>query len=125
MTCRQIVKHTVDGKERWDVVFFGKIDDSTDKYDNYVADTEAVISGLVQRLNIIEGEIWYNRDFGMPLPDNIGSKTELDIHVQRVITSHPGVRCIVSFTSAIDKHEYSFSATVESVFGDTFTIGKN
>ena len=94
----------------------------TPKTTNYVEDTDAVVASLIQRLSVIKGELWWQVNYGMPLTDKVRGTTLYDMVVTDIITSHPGVASIQSYSSNLVGHTYTYTCTIKTVFGDTATI---
>lgn len=92
------------------------------KLPNYVEDTDAVVVSLIQRLSVIKGELWWQVNYGMPLTDKVRGTTLYDMVVTDIITSHPGVASIQSYSSNLVGHTYTYTCTIKTVFGDTATI---
>lgn len=93
-----------------------------EKIPNYVEDTDAVVVSLIQRLSVIKGELWWQVNYGMPLTDKVRGTTLYDMVVTDIITSHPGVASIQSYSSNLVGHTYTYTCTIKTVFGDTATI---
>ena len=93
--------------------------------DNYAVDTDGVAASLTQRLSVIKGELWYQANFGLPLLEKQRGTTILDFVISDIITSHPGVASLDSFTSKIVGHTYYYNCSITSVFGDNLTITNN
>lgn len=100
----------------------GKCTLTTPKLPNYVEDTDAVVASLIQRLSVIKGELWWQVNYGMPLTDKVRGTTLYDMVVTDIITSHPGVASIQSYSSNLVGHTYTYTCTIKTVFGDTATI---
>lgn len=92
------------------------------KLPNYVEDTDAVVVSLIQRLSVIKGELWWQVNYGMPLTDKVRGTTLYDMVVTDIITSHPGVASIQSYSSNLVGHTYTYTCIIKTVFGDTATI---
>lgn len=124
MNCRRVKR--VSGKNI--IVWFGsygvnkdgtaKFYNIDDKHDNISTEQSGVADSLVQRLSVIEGELWYSITEGLPLLDKIKSKVELDAVITEIIFSHPDVLEISKLESQInDKKEYSALVTIETNYG--------
>lgn len=100
----------------------GKCTLTTPRLPNYVEDTDAVVVSLIQRLSVIKGELWWQVNYGMPLTDKVRGTTLYDMVVTDIITSHPGVASIQSYSSNIIGHTYTYTCTIKTIFGDTVTI---
>lgn len=123
MKCRRLKK--VDNVHH--LVWFGsygKNQDGTamfynpnDKHDNYGDEQQGLADDLVQRLSIIQNELWYAVEYGLPLFSNITKEAELDIEVLEIINSHENVQSVLEFDSWINKHSYHARMKVQSTFG--------
>lgn len=100
----------------------GKCTLTTSKLPNYVEDTDAVVVSLIQRLSVIKGELWWQVNYGMPLTDKVRGTTLYDMVIADIITSHPGVASIQSYSSNLVGHTYTYTYTIKTIFGDTATI---
>ena len=89
---------------------------------NYSEDADAVVDSLIQRLSVIKGELWYQVNFGLPLTEKNRGVTIFDMTIMDIITSHPGVAQLDSFTSSIKNHVYTFTGQIRSVYGNAATI---
>lgn len=92
---------------------------------NYSEDTDAVVDSLIQRLSVIKGELWYQVNFGLPLTEKNRGVTIFDMTIMDIITSHPGVAQLDSFTSSIKNHVYTFTGQIRSVYGNVATISNS
>lgn len=107
------------------VVWFGSCGkDENDKaifYDknknSFSSGAQGVQDSLLQRLSILEKEIWYRISYGVPIFDKVHSKTLIDNHVASVITSHPDVLRIEKFESHVINHKYYCDVKIISKFG--------
>ena len=124
MNCRRIKRE--NGKNI--VVWFGSYGINNDgtakfynvnnKHDNISIEQEAVADSLTQRLSVIEGELWYSINEGLPLLERIKSKVELDASVTEIILGHPNVSSITSFESQLtNNHDYSARIEIETKYG--------
>ena len=120
MRCRNIVLNS-DGT--YNIVWFGK-SSYTEKADNYVERQENVAKSLIQRLAVIEGELWYNTGYGLPLMDKIKNKAILDVAVINIINDHPEVLNILTFESTTkqETRSYHLSFSVSTIYGNTVSI---
>lgn len=100
----------------------GKCTLTTSKLLNYVEDTDAVVVSLIQRLSVIKGELWWQVNYGVPLTDKVRGTTLYDMVITDIITSHPGVASIQSYSSNLVGHTYTYTCTIKTIFGDTATI---
>lgn len=92
---------------------------------NYISDTDAVVASLNQRLSVIKGELWYQVNYGLPLTEKQRGTTVLDLVISDIITSHPGVASLDSYTSKVSGHTYYYDCKITSVFGDSVTVSNN
>lgn len=92
---------------------------------NYVSGTDAVIASLTQRLSVIKGELWYQVNYGLPLTEKQRGTNVLDLVIGDIISSHPGVASLDSYTSKVNGHTYFYECKITSVFGDTAIISNN
>lgn len=97
----------------------------SDTVNNYSENTDAVVDSLIQRLSVIKGELWYQVNFGMPLMEKLRGTTVLDMTIMDIITSHPGVAQLDSFTSSIKNHVYTFTGQIRSIYGNAATISNS
>ena len=103
---------------------YGRNEDGTakffneaNKHDNFSEAQQSVIDSLTQQLSVLQGELWYAIDFGLPVLDN-PSKLELDAEVADIVLSHPDVVAITKFSSTKTLRNYDATITIESVFGE-------
>lgn len=113
MKCRRlkIEKDASGNILRRDIVWFGsyglnhdgtaKFFNANDKHDNYASEAEGVAMSLTQRLNVLQGELWYNINSGIPLWDKHKNTTILDTYITSTILSHPEVKNIIEFSSEL------------------------
>lgn len=127
MKCRRIKEEYSDVNRRRTVVWFGSYgrnDDGTakffnrnDKHDNFSDKAEAVVDSLMQRLSVIQKELWYNVSYGLPLVAHNRSKLMFDSSTASIILSHPDVESILQFQSKIEKTSYSCNFSVKTKYG--------
>lgn len=79
---------------------------------------EGVASSLMQRLNVIEGELWYNVKEGLPLFNKNVTITSMDAWLIRTIMKHPDVVSILTFSSTLNDHKYSATTHILSKYGE-------
>lgn len=94
-----------------------KFYNDNDKHDNYADNQQGVADDLVQRLSIIQNELWYAFEYGLPLFAKVTKVVEIDMEVMEIILSHENVYSIISFNSWLDKHTYHANVKVQSTFG--------
>ena len=92
---------------------------------NYSKESAAVADSLTQRLSVIKGELWYQVNYGLPLTEKQRGTNVFDLVIADIITSHPGVASLDSYTSKVNGHEYSYTCSITSVYGDNLTISNN
>lgn len=93
--------------------------------DNYSSDSQAVADSLTQRLSVIKGELWYQVNYGLPLTEKQRGTNVLDLVIGDIISSHPGVASLDSYTSKVNGHTYSYECKITTVFADSLTISNN
>lgn len=98
---------------------FAKFVNSNDKHDNFSSENTMVRDCLIQRLSVIQHELWYNYQYGMPLVDDDTAKVTIDTFVMKTIQEHQDVLEITSFTSNLDKHNYHCDVQFTTKFGNT------
>lgn len=113
--------------DKLNVVWFGsygKNSDGTakfynpdDKHDNYSDEQQGVADSLMQRLSVIEGELWYNVEIGLPLLEKNKTKLSMDAAVSEMILEHPNVIQIEQFESEIINNKYSAYVIIQSTYG--------
>ena len=125
MKCRRLKKVGNTNHLVW-FGSYGKNDDGTakfynpdDKHDNYADLQQGLCDDLVQRLSIIQTELFYAVEYGIPLFNKITKKAEIDIEVLDIIDSHPEVYSIMDFSSEIRGRTYSAQAVIQSAYGVT------
>lgn len=118
MICRKIV----DGK----LVWFGSsglnIDLTAKKTSNYASGLDGIVASLSQRLSVMNGELWYRRDQGIPLFDKHKNKNLLDVYFSTTIFEHPNIISIDTFESEMlatnSGKLYSLKFSVVTDYGD-------
>ena len=116
-----------DGSIDKHVVWFGSYgrnEDGTSKFfnpdnkhDNFSEQQEYVADALTQKLNVLQGELWWNISYGLPLMQKINSKTALDASIVQIIANQPEIRDILVFESSLTLHKYSAHIEVDSIYG--------
>lgn len=104
-----------------------KWNDGTTSYANK---QEGVASSLIQRLSIIQGDLWEDKDYGLPLFSKVKDKFIFDSIIINTILKHPDVRGIISYESNIDVKStnhglYMFTAVIESIYNEAITINSS
>ena len=93
-------------------------DENNGKHNNFSSDNDAVKDSLIQRLNIIRGELWYNINKGLPIFDKVKQKGFIDSYVISTITEHTDVININYFSSkVINNHYYTFTVKITTKYG--------
>lgn len=118
MRCRNSVGNNI--------VWFGSSgiteDGKAKKADNFVENEKAVAQSLKQKLSIIQGELWYHINYGLPLYNKIKSKGVFDTVILGIIEDHPSVKKIVSFESSITNHKYNFKFVANTIYNKEITL---
>lgn len=96
-----------------------------DDHSSYATEQEGVATSLEQRLSVIKGELWYQINFGLPLLDKYKSKSIFDTTILDIITSHRGVKQVISFESSVKEHVYYFNCKILSIFNAEFELSNN
>lgn len=116
MKCRQMINGNI--------VWFGSI--GKDEQGNaifvedkksYVSNQDAIANSLTEKLNVLQNELWYNINYGIPLFNKYKSKAIIDAYITNEILSQKGVKNIITFTSTFVKHSYSCYAKINTVYG--------
>ena len=84
--------------------------------ENFVENEEAVAQSLKQKLSVIQGELWYHINYGLPLYNKVKSKGVLDAVILGILEDHPSVKKIINFKSSIVNHKYTFTFTVNTIY---------
>ena len=129
MRVRRVMDERSGTTRRRAIVWFGsygtntdgtaKFVNSNDKHDNFSSENTMVRDCLIQRLSVIQHELWYNYQYGMPLVDDDTAKVTIDTFVMKTIQEHQDVLEITSFTSNLDKHDYHCDVQFTTKFGNT------
>lgn len=98
---------------------FAKFYNPNDKHDNFSSENTMVRDCLIQRLSVIQHELWYNYLYGMPLVDEDIAKVTIDTFVMKTIQEHQDVLEITNFSSWLDKHDYHCDVKFTTKFGNT------
>ena len=83
---------------------------------NFVENEKAVTQSLKQKLSVIQGELWYHINYGLPLYNKVKSKGVLDAVILGILEDHPSVKKIINFKSSIVNHKYTFTFTVNTIY---------
>lgn len=129
MRVRRVMDERSGTTRRRVIVWFGSYGTNTDgtakfvnpndKHDNFSSENTMVRDCLIQRLSVIQHELWYNYQYGMPLVDEDTAKVTIDNFVMKTIQEHQDVLEITSFTSNLDKHNYHCNVQFTTKFGNT------
>lgn len=129
MRVRRIIDERSGTTRRRAIAWFGsygtntdgtaKFVNANDKHDNFSSENTMVRDCLIQRLSVIQHELWYNYRYGMPLVDDDTAKVTIDTFVMKTIQEHQDVLEITSFTSNLDKHNYHCDVQFTTKFGNT------
>lgn len=129
MRVRRVMDERSGTTRRRAIVWFGSYGTNTDgtakfvnpndKHDNFSSENTMVRDSLIQHLSVIQHELWYNYQYGMPLVDEDTAKVTIDNFVMKTIQEHQDVLEITSFTSNLDKHNYHCDVQFTTKFGNT------
>ena len=129
MRVRRIIDEQAGTRRRRTVVWFGSAGTNTDdtakfvnpndKHDNFSSENTMVRDCLIQRLSVIQHELWYNYLYGMPLVDEDIAKVTIDTFVMKTIQEHQDVLEITSFSSWLNEHDYHCDVKFTTKFGNT------
>lgn len=84
---------------------------------NYADKQEAIALILKQKLSVIENELWYQMNFGMPLMSKQKSKGIIDSYVISIISKQQDIVDILEFNSSLDKTIYKCNFRVLTKYG--------
>lgn len=129
MRVRRVMDERSGTTRRRAIVWFGSYGTNTDgtakfvnpndKHDNFSSENTMVRDCLIQRLSVIQHELWYNYQYGMLLVDDDTAKVTIDTFVMKTIQEHQDVLEITRFTSNLDKHNYHCDVQFTTKFGNT------
>lgn len=94
-----------------------KDEGSRDGVSNYASGREAVSQSLIQRLSLIEGELYHYLTAGYPSFKK-ANKNILDSYTVKVILNHPEVKSISSYQSRVENRIYYLSANIVTIYGE-------
>lgn len=124
MRCRRIKRSGASNTVVW-FGSYGKAADGSSLFfnennihDNFADGPEGVADSLTQRLSVIEGELWYNVSFGLPLMEKIDSKIAIDATVSQIVLAHPDVVDITEFESSKSATQYRAKMKISTDFGE-------
>ena len=113
MRCR----NSIDKNIVWIKSYGIEEDGKAKKVDeNFVENEKAVAQSLKQKLSVIQGELWYHINYGLPLYNKVKSKGVLDAVILGILEDHPSVKKIINFKSSIVNHKYTFTFTVNTIY---------
>lgn len=113
MRCR----NSIDKNIVWFKSYGIEEDGKAKKVDeNFVENEKAVAQSLKQKLSVIQGELWYHINYGLPLYNKVKSKGVLDAVILGILEDHPSVKKIINFKSSIVNHKYTFTFTVNTIY---------
>ena len=113
MRCR----NSIDKNIVWFKSYGIEEDGKAKKVDeNFVENEKAVAQSLKQKLSVIQGELWYHINYGLPLCNKVKSKGVLDAVILGILEDHPSVKKIINFKSSIINHKYTFTFTVNTIY---------
>lgn len=127
MKVRRIIDDMSGTTRQRRIVWFGsygtntdgtsKLVNDNDKHDNFASENQMIHDSLIQRLSVIQHELWYDYQYGMPLVEDDVSKLTIDNFVLQTVQEHEGVTDITSFSSYLDKHNYHCEIKFDTIFG--------
>lgn len=85
---------------------------------SFVDEKEGVLSSLIERLSVLEGELWYKASYGQPITSITKSKIAMDSFIIKVINSHPDVESIDFFNSYIENKKYYCDIIIQTKYGN-------
>lgn len=113
MRCRNSIDKNIVWFKSYGIDEYGK----AKKVDeNFVENEKAVAQSLKQKLSVIQGELWYHINYGLPLYNKVKSKGVLDAVILGILEDHPSVKKIINFKSSIVNHKYTFTFTVNTIY---------
>ena len=93
MRCR----NSIDKNIVWFKSYGIEEDGKAKKVDeNFVENEKAVAQSLKQKLSVIQGELWYHINYGLPLYNKVKSKGVLDAVILGILEDHPSVKKIIN-----------------------------
>lgn len=84
---------------------------------SYANGREAVSQSLIQRLSLLEGELYHYIRAGFPSFKK-ANKNILDSYVVKVILNHPEVKSISSYQSKVEDRIYYMNANIITIYGE-------
>lgn len=101
----------------WDYCFGRGVND-------YLSDLEAVAQAIKTHLLLLYGEWWEDTKSGLPLFQKIAGVRGTEENLQAIdlifkerILDTKGVVSVLGFNSSYENRRYSFTATVETLYG--------
>lgn len=97
-----------------------------DDLSSYAEKQEGTASSLIQRLSVIQGELWYRINYGLPLFQNVRDKGIMDSVIIDIILSHPDIASIESYVSGVDRQgNYTFDdAKIVTIFNEIIELAR-
>lgn len=89
---------------------------------NYSSRQESVKDALIPRLSVIQGELWYNPSYGLPLMSKLKSKGIYDSIIVGYIVNYPDVASLSEFYSSVEGHTYNYDCIINTVFGEEIRV---
>lgn len=86
---------------------------------NFVYDSEVVKNLILERCQIIKGELPYNIVMGIGLK---ATKEATDLDISSIILTTKGVKKITSFESTLDGNKYRAVINVETNYNDMIEV---
>lgn len=87
-------------------------------HDNYATEQEGVVNSVIQRLSVIQGELWWQMDYGIPLFSNVSSKAIMDSSIIDMTLEHEDVLEFIDFNSTLENHNYKCNFEVLTTYGN-------
>ena len=85
----------------------------------FVYDTEVVKNLILERCQIIKGELPYNKVMGIGLK---ATKDTADLDISSIILSTNGVKEIISFESKLENKKYTANVIIRTNFNDIIEV---
>lgn len=122
MRCRKL-NRSQSGKS--DVIWFGsygKNPDGTakfvDDHESYSSEKQYVADAIQQKLSIIQGELFFDMQHGLPLLDKVKDKILIDVAMSSIILKNEHVLAIEKLDSKfLPTGEYKAEVQISTEFG--------
>lgn len=128
MKVRRLIEEKTETGTKRAVVWFGsygknedgsaKFVNKSNKHDNFSIQNEMIKDDLTQKLSVIQHELWYDYQYGMPLVDDNTSKALIDSFVMKTLQENKDILKITSFTSYVKEHKYYCEIYFTTSFGN-------